>query len=90
MTSHGADSPSVRCFSENGVPSHQPATPDERRADIDRIALRITGIVRFMCDMKELPGTSAEVRDKALAVFHERIAAAERQLAHIQDRLQLE
>jgi hypothetical protein len=77
-------------LSANGLAALQPVTVDERRADIDRISLRITDIVRFMCDMKDLPGTSTEVRDKALTAFHERMVAAEKQLAHIQDRLRLE
>jgi len=73
-----------------GLSSQSPATPDDRRSDIGRIAERISGMARFMCDLNDLPGTSAEVREKALIAFHERIVAAEKHLAHIQDRLRLE
>jgi hypothetical protein len=74
----------------NGLASHQPVTPDERRTDIERIAERIAGVVRSMCEMREMSSTSDEARDKGLAAFHERIAIAEKQLAHIHDRLRLE
>jgi hypothetical protein len=75
---------------ENDLPVRLPVTADERRADIDRIAERINDIVRHMCNMSEMPGTSAEVRDKAIAAFHERIAVAEKHLTHIRDKLRLE
>ena len=75
---------------ENDLPVRLPVTADERRADIDRIAERINGIVRFICDMSELPGTSAEVRDKAIAAFHARMVVAEKHLTHIRDQLRLE
>jgi hypothetical protein len=50
----------------------------------------INGYVRFLCEVGSLGGSSAEVREKAVAAFYERMVVVERQLAWIQEDLQLE
>ena len=66
-----------------------PPTTDERLRDIAAMGQRIHGYVQFMCQIGTLAGTSAEAREKAIAAFHERLAALERQLGRIHDELQL-
>lgn len=80
--------PAVRIPS-GGVASSPPFQQD-RFHDIDQIGQRINGIIRFMCDIGNLPGISGEAREKALTAFHERLIAVEKQLAQIQERLRLE
>jgi hypothetical protein len=58
--------------------------------DIELIGERISGIIRFMCDIHKFAGTSDESRDRALATFHERLVAVEKQLARIQEKFRLE
>jgi hypothetical protein len=66
-----------------------PPTTDARLRDIAAIGQRIHGYVQFMCQIGNLGGTSAEAKETAIAAFHERLAALERQLARIHDALQL-
>jgi hypothetical protein len=58
--------------------------------EIERIGERISAIVRFMCDIQKLPGTSEESRDRALTAFHEPLIMVEKQLVHIQEKFRLE
>jgi hypothetical protein len=64
--------------------------PTDRLRDIELIGERIGAIVRFMCEIHKLAGTSDECRDRALTVFHERLIAVEKQLAQIQEKFRLE
>jgi len=60
-----------------------------RLRDIAALGQRIHGYVEFMCQIGTLAGTSAEAKETAVAAFHERLAALERQLGRIHDELQL-
>jgi len=66
-----------------------PPTTDQRLRDIAAMGQRINGYVQFICQIGNLAGTSAEAKERALAAFHERLAALERQLGRIHDELQL-
>jgi hypothetical protein len=72
-----------------GIGSAPIHTLDDRLRDIELIGERINGIVRFMCDSANLPGTSGEGREKAVTAFHERLIVMEKQLVRIQDNLRL-
>jgi hypothetical protein len=66
-----------------------PLTAEEQLLAIEALAKRISGHVQFMCQVGNLNGVSSEAKDKALAAFCERLTALERQLARIQESLQL-
>ena len=46
--------------------------------------------VQFMCDIVDWNGTSAEEKEKAVAVFYEQMVVMERALAGIKEGLQLQ
>jgi hypothetical protein len=66
-----------------------PLTAAEHLQAIESLGKRINGYVQFMCQVANLNGVSPEVKDKALAAFYERMVVLERQLAQIQESLQL-
>ena len=66
-----------------------PPTTDERLRDIASMGQRIHGYIQFMCEIGNLGGTSAEAKETAIAAFHARLTALERQLGRIYEELQL-
>jgi hypothetical protein len=66
-----------------------PATAEDRLVRIRLLGDRIADHVKFMAAAAGLPGTSAEVRDRSLGTFYERLLVVERQLERIRDELQL-
>lgn len=66
-----------------------PWTLEERLQRIDAMGQRISGYIRFICQVGSLTGTSAEAKERAVAAFYERLAAAEGQLSRIQEDLRL-
>jgi hypothetical protein len=64
-------------------------TTEERLHQIEALGQRIAGYVRFMCQVGGLNGTSAEMKERAVTAFHERMALLESQLARIQEDLRL-
>jgi hypothetical protein len=66
-----------------------PPTTDERLRDIAAMGQRIHGYIQFMCEIGNLGGTSAEAKETAIAAFHARLAALERQLGRIHEELRL-
>ena len=66
-----------------------PLTTEERLKCIEALGQRIAGYVRFMCEVGGLNGTSAEMKERAVTAFHERLALLESQLRRIQDDLRL-
>jgi hypothetical protein len=85
---------SVTCDSESKGRSTIPQIPAQDsnvpRQRIEALGRRIAEHVRFMCALGTSGATSAEVREKALAAFYERLVVAERQLGQIRAGLQLE
>jgi hypothetical protein len=67
-----------------------PTTTQDRLIHIRALGERIAGYVRFMCAVDRLNGSSLEVKDKAVAIFYERLALLEQELGRIQEKLQLE
>lgn len=68
----------------------QPAlTIQQRLEDVDKLLARVNEHVVFMRGAEALPGSSAEAKEAAVAAFHDRMAALERQLARISEGLRL-
>jgi hypothetical protein len=61
-----------------------------RRDQLLALGERVNARVRAMCQLDQLVGVSAEAKDKALAAFHERLAALEKELGLIEENLHLE
>jgi hypothetical protein len=73
-----------------GAPQNSPPwTTEERLQRIRALGERIGKYVEDMCAVGSLNGTSAEAKDKAVAVFYERMVVLERQLGRIQEELHL-
>jgi hypothetical protein len=60
-----------------------PATAEERLLHIAALGQRVAGYVEFMCGVASLTGTSAEAKDKAVALFQERLATLEAELGQL-------
>ncbi len=67
-----------------------PETTEERLVHIRALGQRIKGYVQFMCKVNRLSGSSEEVKEKAVAIFYERLVLLEQELGRIQEKLQLE
>jgi hypothetical protein len=67
-----------------------PTNTEERLVHIRALGQRVKGYVQFMCAVHRLCGSSAEVKEKAVAAFYERLAFLEQELGRIQEKLQLE
>jgi hypothetical protein len=50
---------------------------------------RISGYIRFICQVGSLNGTSTEAKERAVAAFYDRLVAVEGQLNRIQEDLRL-
>jgi len=72
---------------ENSRNSH--LTTEQRLVEIERLRQRLNAYVEFMCRTDGLQGTSSEAREKAVAAFHERMVALERQLGRIYEDFRL-
>lgn len=71
-------------------PSSAPLTLDERVQRIQAMHLRIDGYVRYMCQIATTNGASAEVKERAVTHFYEKLVSVEKQLAEIHDAYRLE
>ncbi len=67
-----------------------PMTLEERLHRIEAMGKRMEGYIQFMCKLPSMTGTSAEVKERAVAVFYAQMVLVEGQLAHIYDELRLE
>ena len=67
-----------------------PETTADRLVRIRILGKRVAGYIRFMETIATAEGASAEAKDRVVAVFHERLAHLERELARIQENFQLE
>jgi hypothetical protein len=66
-----------------------PLTTEDQLLHIRALGQRIAGHVEFMCGVGILQGTSPESKQKAVAVFHDRLKTLERELSRIQENLRL-
>jgi hypothetical protein len=80
---HGLERPSAPVWHT------PPLDADERLKRIAALGERIAGYVAFMCQSSGAESSSAEAKDKALALFYEKLSLVERQLARIHDAFQL-
>jgi hypothetical protein len=67
-----------------------PLTLEARLVRIQALGQRIAGHIDFICGVPNLAGTSAEAKQKTVAVFYERLLALEGELNRIQEKLRLE
>jgi hypothetical protein len=66
-----------------------PWTTEERLVHIQALGVRIERHIRFIGTVAKLTGTSAEAKDKAVAIFYDRLLSLEQQLERIQEELEL-
>lgn len=67
-----------------------PLTLEARLVRIQALGQRVAGHIEFICGVANLAGTSAEAKQKTVAVFYERLLALEGELDRIQEKLRLE
>jgi hypothetical protein len=65
-------------------------TTQERLHRIQAMSQRINGYVKFLCEVGNRNGTSAEARERVVVAFYERMVVLEQQLGQIQEDFQLE
>jgi hypothetical protein len=66
-----------------------PLTGEQRLKRIEALGERIAGHVRFMCQVASLEGSSAEMKERALTAFYERMILVETQLGRLREDLVL-
>jgi|GraSoiStandDraft_30_1057271.scaffolds.fasta_scaffold1413701_1 hypothetical protein len=66
-----------------------PATTEDRLLRIRALGKRVEGYIRFMCSIGRLDGSSAEVKEEAVAIFYDRLVNMEQELGRIQEGLLL-
>jgi hypothetical protein len=71
-------------------PAPLPEATHELLEEVRKLGEQVQDHVRFMCAVATLTGSSAEVKERAVAQFHQRLHALEQELARIQENLQLE
>jgi hypothetical protein len=85
--------PAVIAPADVGPPSESwlttSLTTEERLERIRCLGKRIDGYIQFICSVTTLSGTSAEAKDKSVALFLERLLLMEQALGKIQEELQL-
>jgi hypothetical protein len=66
-----------------------PLTTEDRLEHIHALGQRVTSYVKFMCTVERMEGSSAESKERAVAVFYDRLYALEQELSRIHDSLLL-
>jgi hypothetical protein len=66
-----------------------PLTTDDRLEHIHALGQRVGGYVKFMCTIARMEGSSAESKERAVAVFYDRLFTLEQELARIHDNVLL-
>jgi hypothetical protein len=66
-----------------------PLTTEDRLAHIQALGQRVGSYVKFMCMVGRMEGSSAESKDRAVAVFYDRLYILEQELSRIHDGLLL-
>src|SRR3979409_1128109 len=64
-----------------------PLTTEERLQRIQALGKRVEGYVQYMCKVGSMASTSTEAKDRAVAVFYDRLILFERDLHRIQEEL---
>jgi hypothetical protein len=82
--------PAARSVVPPAWPCPTPAwTTQERLERIQTMTDRISGYVKFLREVDDLKGISAEAKKMAVLAFYERMIVLEHQLGRIQENLQL-
>jgi hypothetical protein len=92
ITVKAKSKPAVNSVEPEPLPEAWQLPPATKEECIDRIRTlghRVEAYVRFMKAIENVPGTSAESRQKALTAFYERMLFFDRELGRIQEDLQL-
>ncbi len=66
-----------------------PLTTDDRLEHIHALGQRVGTYVKFMCTIGRMEGSSAESKERAVAVFYDRLFTLEQELARIHDNVLL-
>jgi len=66
-----------------------PLTTEDRLAHIQALGQRVVSYVKFMCMVGRMEGSSIESKDRAVAVFYDRLYILEQELSRIHDSLLL-
>ena len=66
-----------------------PWTLKERLQRIEAMGQRVNGYIRFILQIDNLSGTSAEAKEKAVIAFYDRMLNLESQLIRIQEDVRL-
>jgi len=64
-------------------------TTDDRLEHIHALGQRVGTYVKFMCTIARMEGSSAESKERAVAVFYDRLFTLEQELARIHDNVLL-
>lgn len=67
-----------------------PLTTEDKLEHIRALGKRVEEHVRFMSKVANLHGVSAEAKTRAVALFYQRLALTESELAEVANNLQLE
>lgn len=85
-----ASAPSGERKAKAEPPATAPLTMEEKLHRIEAMGKRIDGYIKFMCEIVGQSGTSAEAKERAVAIFYEQMVVVESQLARTHDELRLE
>ena len=86
-----AAAPAAISAAHGGSGTTTPAlTMEERLHRIEAMRKRIDGYIQFMCSIPSMSGSSAEVKERAVAVFYAQMLLVESQLGRIHDEFRLE
>ena len=66
-----------------------PLNTEDRLAHIQALGHRVGSYVKFMCTVGRMEGSSAESKERAVAVFYDRLYILEQELSRIHDSLLL-
>jgi hypothetical protein len=75
--------------SSNDLLRTTPLTTEDRLAHIHALGQRVVSYVKFMCTVTRLEGSSVESKERAVAVFYDRLYILEQELARVYDSLLL-
>jgi hypothetical protein len=87
--SHLKAMPSSDLDSSNDLLRTIPQTTPDRLVHIQALGQRVGSYVKFMCSVGRMEGCSVESKDRAVAVFYDRLSMLEQELARIYDNLLL-
>jgi len=85
----GSNSFSSDLESSSELLRNVPLTTEDRLEHIHALGQRVGAYVKFMCTIGRMEGSSVESKDRAVAVFYDRLFALEQELSRIHDNVLL-